>query len=121
MAKIMVVDDHQDIVDTLKTIVTKMGHSTDTANNGQDFLNKVEAFKPDLVLLDIMMPGLTTKAILKQLKDKGLGTLKVMLVSVVRFSDEEREALMREFNIVDYVTKPFAVNDLMDRIKKQVG
>jgi two-component system response regulator VicR len=120
MAKIMVVDDHKDIVDTLVQIVEKMGHKTDTAYNGQEFLNKVNKSKPDLVLLDVMMPGLTTKQILNELKEKKLTKLKIILVTVVRIADEEKDTLVKGTNIVDYVTKPFKVTDIMERIKKQL-
>jgi two-component system OmpR family response regulator len=120
MAKIMIVDDHKDIVDTLSQIVAKMGHTADTAYNGEEFLNKVGKSKPDLVLLDVMMPGLTTKQILNKLTEKNLGKLKIILVTVVRIADEEKDALLKDSNIVDYVTKPFKVTDLMERIKKQL-
>jgi DNA-binding response OmpR family regulator len=120
MAKIMIVDDHKDIVDTLSQIVKKMGHKADKAFNGEEFLNKVNESKPDLVLLDVMMPGLTTKQILNQLQEKNLRNLKVILVTVVRIADEERDTLFKGSNIVDYITKPFKVTDLMARIKKQL-
>jgi len=117
MAKIMIVDDNRDIVDTIKTIMEMENHKTDVAYNGEEFLGKVNAIKPDLVLLDVMMPGLKTKEILTGLKEKGLADLKIMLVSVVRFSDEEKKILMNEFNIKDYVTKPFDVTDLVNRVR----
>lgn len=120
MATIIIVDDHKDIVDTLVKIVVKMGHTAVTAGNGEEFLSKVSDAKPDLALLDVMMPGLTTKQILNGLKEKNLGNLKVILVTVVRFADEEKKALMSEHNIVDYVTKPFKVHELMESIKRQL-
>jgi DNA-binding response OmpR family regulator len=120
MAKIMIVDDHKDTVDTLSKIAEKMGHKADTAYNGRELLNKIGKSKPDLVLLDVMMPGLTTKQILSKLKEKNLGKLKIILVTVVRFADEERDALLKDTNIVDYITKPFKVTDMMERIKKQL-
>ncbi|HII68417.1 TPA: response regulator, partial [Candidatus Woesearchaeota archaeon] len=61
MATIIIVDDHKDIVDTLVKIVVKMGHTAVTAGNGEEFLSKVSDAKPDLALLDVMIPGLTTK------------------------------------------------------------
>ena len=66
-----------------------------------------------------MMPGLTTKQILEKLKDKGEG-YRIILVTVVRFSDEEKAALMKNFNVVDYVTKPFDVPDLVARVTRQL-
>jgi two-component system response regulator VicR len=120
MSKIMIVDDNHDIAQTLKIIVEREGHKTDISNNGQELLDKVESIKPNLVLLDVMMPGLTTKQILEKLKEKKLTALKIILVTVVRFSDEEKASLMKNFNIVDYITKPFDVRDLVARVKKQL-
>jgi CheY-like chemotaxis protein len=121
MAKIIIVDDNKDIVDTLNSIMKRMGYKTELAYDGKEFLDKVEKVKPDLVLLDVMMPGPTTKEILEKLKKMGLSNLKVILVTVVRFSNDERDLLMKEYKVVDYITKPFSVPDLMDRVKKQLA
>jgi DNA-binding response OmpR family regulator len=117
--KIMIVDDNPDIVETLKTIMEAEGQKTDTAYNGKEFLAKTKKAKPDLVLLDVMMPGLTTKEIIEKLKAMKL-KLKILLVTVVRFSDEEKDILMKSYNIVDYITKPFDVADLVKRVKAQL-
>lgn len=121
MAKIMIVDDNTDIAETLQTIMKLEKYEAETACNGQDFLNKVEKAKPDLVLLDVMMPGLKTEEIMAKLKEKGLRNLKIILVTAVRFSDEERKILMTDYNIKDYITKPFDLQDIMNRIRKQLG
>lgn len=112
-SKIMIVDDNKDIVDTLKTIMEKEGYITCFAYNGEEFLKKVDEFKPDLVLLDVMMPGLTTEQIMERLKQKGYDSLKVILVTVVRFSEEEKKLLYEALNITDYITKPFDVSELV--------
>jgi len=117
MTKIMIVDDNRDIAETLKTIMEMENYETEVAYNGEEFLGKVDAVKPDLVLLDVMMPGLKTKEILIRLKEKRLDDLKIMLVSVVRFSDEEKMILKNEFNIREYVTKPFDVTELVNRVR----
>lgn len=113
----MIVDDNVDIVETLKTIMEMEGHETEIAYNGEEFLKKVGTVKPDLVLLDVMMPGLKTKDILAKLKEKGLNYFKIIIISVVRFSEEEEKVLMKEYKIKDYVTKPFDVPDLVSRIR----
>lgn len=117
MAKIMIVDDNRDIAETLKNIMEIENHETDISYNGQEFIDKVEKVKPDLVLLDVMMPGLKTKEIIAKLKEKKLDQLKIILITVVRFSEEERKALMTEFKIRDYIAKPFDVHDLMKRVR----
>lgn len=118
MGKIMIVDDNRDIADTLRTIMEIEKHEIDVAYDGEEFLDRVEKVKPDLVLLDVMMPGLKTKEILAKLKEKRLENIKIILVTVVRFSEEERKLLIDEFKIRDYVTKPFDVPELIDRVRK---
>ncbi len=118
MGTIMIVDDNRDIAETLRTIMEIEKHETELASNGEEFLSKVENVNPDLVLLDVMMPGLKTKDILAKLKEKNLEKLKIMLVTVVRFSEEERKFLMEQFKIRDYVTKPFDVPELVNRVRK---
>ncbi len=56
-----------------------------------------------------------------RLNEKGYKDLKIMLITVVRFSPEERESLTQGHNIVDYITKPFGIKDLMDRIQKALN
>jgi DNA-binding response OmpR family regulator len=64
-----------------------------------------------------MMPGMKTKEILAKLKNRGFDDLRIMLISVVRFSEEEEKVLMDEYKIRDYVTKPFDVPDLVSRVR----
>ena len=67
-----------------------------------------------------MMPGLTTKEILEKLKSKESNP-KIILLTVVRYSDEEKEKIIQMGNIVDYVTKPFDFDKLVSTIKKHIG
>jgi len=115
MTKIMVVDDEQDLREMLNLMLQKEGFETATAENGQDFLNKIDDFKPDLVTLDVMMPGLTTKEILEKLKDKETKP-KIVLLTVVRYSEEEKEWLYDK-GVTDYVTKPFELDNLIKSVK----
>jgi len=120
MAKIMVVDDETDLRNLVKLIMEKEGFEVETAENGKEFLDKVDDFKPDLVLLDVMMPGLTTREILKKLKKKKTQP-KIALLTVVRYSDEEKEKLFDMGNIVDYITKPFDVQHLIASVNKHIN
>jgi DNA-binding response OmpR family regulator len=117
MAKIMIVDDNRDIAETLMNIMDIEKHETEIAYNGEEFIEKVDKFKPDLVLLDVMMPGLKTKDILAKLKEKKMEHLKIILVTGVRFSEEERKLLINEFKIKDYITKPFEVPEIIKRVR----
>jgi DNA-binding response OmpR family regulator len=117
--KIMVVDDEPDLRDMIAFILEKEEYNVEIAINGEDFLNKLDNFQPDLVTLDVMMPGLTTNEILKKIKEKKSNP-KIILVSVVRFSEEEKNKIYTLGNIVDYITKPFSIDDFLSKINKHI-
>ena len=119
MTKIMVVDDEPDLREMLNLMLNKEGFETETAENGSDFLNKLDNFDPDIVTLDIMMPGLTTSEILRELNGKK-SKPKIILLTVVRYSEEEKTKIFGMGNVVDYVTKPFDLDQLIDAIHRHV-
>jgi DNA-binding response OmpR family regulator len=117
MAKtIMIVDDEPDLRSTVRTVLEKEGFNVITAVNGDDCLKKLKKQKPDLILLDIMMPGTPLKDIVQKIK----GT-KIAFLSVVRTSEAEKEDLMKSKNIVDFIEKPFDINEMVEKVKKIVG
>ncbi len=119
MTKIMVVDDQKMMRDMVNTMLKKEGYETETAENGEDFLNKIDNFQPELVTLDIMMPGLKTQEILEKLKEKRTKP-KIILLTVIQFTDEQRDKLFKMGNVVGYITKPFDLHDLMDTVKNNL-
>ena len=119
MTKIMVVDDEPDLREMLNLMLHKEGFETDMAEDGSEFLDKLDSFNPDLVTLDVMMPGLTTSEILKKLEKKK-SKPRIILLTVVRYSNEEKKKILEMGNIVDYITKPFDFDQLMYTINKHV-
>jgi len=117
MTNVMVVDDEPDMREMLNLMMQKEGFETEMAEDGADFLKKIDSFQPDIVILDVMMPGLTTLEILEKLKEKQ-SKPKIILLTVVRFSEEEKEKIFKMGNIVDYIKKPFDMDNLMDSVKK---
>ena len=111
--KILVVDDEEDIRTTVKLILEKNGYEVFTAVDGNDCLKKISKERPDLMLLDIMMPGAPTRDIVKKIMDT-----KIIYLTAVRVSEAEREELVTGKNVVDFIQKPFDVSDLLKRIKK---
>ncbi len=117
MKKIMIVDDEPDIRVTVKTVLEKAGYNVVVAVNADDCLKKVKAgASPDLILMDIMMPGTPVREIIPK-----LGKVKIAYLSVVRTSEAEKEDLMKSKNIVDFIQKPFDINELLKRVKKIIG
>lgn len=110
--KILVVDDEPDIRQSVKMILEKNGYDVSTAEDGDDCLKQIQQKKPDLILLDIMMPGTPVSEIVKQIRD-----IKIAFMSVVRISDARKRGLCTQDNIVDFFQKPFNVSDLIDRVE----
>ena len=117
MTKIMIVDDEPDLRKMLGIMMKNEGYDTEMAVDGSDFLEKADSFNPDIVTLDVMMPGLTTLEILGRLKGKKSNP-KIILVTVVRFTEEEKKSLYEAANVVGYIKKPFEIDDIIDTIKK---
>ena len=116
MTKIMIVDDEPDIREMINLILSKNGYDTEMAVDGNEFLKNVDAFNPDLVTLDVMMPGPMTREILEKLKKKQSDP-KIILVTVIRYSDKSRTKIMERKNVVDIISKPFEVDHLLNTIK----
>ena len=109
--RIMIVDDEPDIRDSIKTILETNGYIVATAIDGDDCLEKINKVKPDLILLDIMMPGTPVEEVIKKISD-----IKIAFMSVVRISEARKKGLFIQENIVDFLQKPFNVSDLVNRV-----
>ena len=109
---ILVVDDEPDIRESIKMILEMNGYTAVMAVDGDDCLTKTKEYKPDLILLDIMMPGTPVTEVVKQISD-----IKIAFMSVVRISDARKRGLCTQDNIVDFFQKPFNVTDLVERVE----
>ena len=119
--RVMVVDDEENLLELVRAILETEGFEVVTASNGQECLEKVEKAKPDLILMDMMMPGIsgreTTEVIRKNPATKNI---KIVFLTVARFSEVGKKTL-KSLNILDYITKPFDNDDLVRRVKKIVA
>jgi DNA-binding response OmpR family regulator len=113
---IMSVDDEADIRESVRTVLEDEGFEVVEAENGQDCLDKLKKIKPDLILLDVLMPGLTTKDIIKGV-EKSKNRPKVIFLTVVKLSETTKKGFIKGA-MVDYIEKPFDNNDLVKRVKK---
>jgi len=116
MSKVVIVDDEPDIRKMLTLLIQKEGYDTKVAIDGSDFLDKIESFNPDIVTLDMMMPGMKTNEILEKLEKKKSNP-KVILLTAVRFN-RDKKTIFEQGNVVDYILKPFDVDLLIDAMKK---
>lgn len=117
---IMCVDNEKYVVDIMRIILEKEGYVVTEALSGEECLKKVNEKKPDLILLDIMMPGMDGWQVLEQLKrNESVRDVPVAMLTVKEqtLSDEE----LKEKGAVDYITKPFVREDLVKRVKALLG
>ena len=113
MSKILVVDDEQSIVDVLIYNLVKAGHQPVVAREGETALRLARAERPDLVILDLMLPGLDGLEVCRAIRKDG--DLPIIILTA---KDEEIDRVVGlELGADDYVVKPFSVRELMARVK----
>lgn len=110
---ILIVDDEQPIVDILVYNLKKEGYKTLEANDGQVAVEMVLNHKPDLVLLDIMLPKMDGLTVCKKIRSK----YNIPILMLTAKDEEIDKILGLELGADDYITKPFSVRELMARIK----
>jgi two-component system, chemotaxis family, chemotaxis protein CheY len=110
--KILVVDDSQFMRGVLKDIVCTEGHVCIEAQTGKEALEKYKNEKPDLVLLDIIMPEVDGIAVLKKIGKE----VKVLVISAVGQEKMVEEA--KSYGAVDYIIKPFEDKKVLETINK---
>lgn len=116
--KIMVVDDEENVLMLVKAVLDQEGFDVTVASNGQECLKKLKEAKPELILMDMMMPGMSGRETIEKIRaDPKNNPIKIIFVTVARFSEVGKETLSK-LKVSDYVTKPFDNNDLVKRVKQ---
>lgn len=120
LGTILVVDDQAANLRVVSALLSRQGYAVLTADNGDHALELVRQHKPDLMLLDMMMPGLDGFGVLQQIRQEDAShQLPVVFLTAAH----DRELLIRAFDagVVDYVTKPFMPEELLARVSAHVG
>ena len=111
--KILVVDDEKPIADILEFNLVKNGYQVDLAFDGQEALAKTESFRPDLIILDIMLPKLDGWQVCQRLRQD----TTVPIIMLTAKDEETDKVLGLELGADDYVTKPFSPRELLARVR----
>ena len=110
---ILIVDDEQKIVDLLVHNLTREGYNTIEANDGQTAINLALEKRPDLILLDVMLPRIDGLTVCKKIKN----AYNVPILMVSAKDDELDKIVGLELGADDYITKPFGVREVVARVK----
>lgn len=113
MARILLVDDELSIIDFVSYNLEKLGHSVEVAREGPEALSRLRSAAPDLLILDIMMPGMDGYEVLKRVRERR--DLPVLMLSALDSTTDI--VLGLELGADDYMTKPFSVRELQARVK----
>ncbi len=113
-SKILLVDDEEAITTNLAAFLERAGFHVAVAENGLSALEKVQSFRPDAVILDVIMPGMDGRQVLRQLREAGNWTPIILLTQV---GESGERAMALEEGADDYLNKPFDPQELAARVR----
>lgn len=117
MRKILIVDDNESNIKFLRVILSKTGYNVLEANNGKDAIEIAIKENPDLILMDIMMPGLDGFESLKILKSlDNIKNIPVIAITALAMKGDKEKILDAGF--IDYISKPVDYKELLEKIKR---
>lgn len=111
--KILVVDDEAPILELISFNLGKEGYEVTTASDGEEALSKAQAMKPDLVVLDVMLPGMDGFEVCRHIRRQS----RVPVLMLTARKEEIDRVVGLEIGADDYVTKPFSIRELIARVK----
>lgn len=115
MVKIMAVDDEPDIIRLIRRVLKKAGYEFVGCLSGKECLEKYKKEKPDLLMLDVMMPGMSGWDVYKGIR-KINKKQKVLFLTAMTVQSDARDT-MDELGVSDYLSKPFEPYELTERVK----
>lgn len=114
--KVLIIEDEKSIADIIRFNLVKEGFETETAYDGKTGLDKALSTKPDLILLDVMLPVMDGFTVCKKVRENSA----VPIVMLTAKEEEVDKVLGLELGADDYITKPFGMRELVARIKANI-
>jgi len=117
--KILIVDDEANIVLSLEFLMTQAGYTVDAARTGEEALEKLATFVPDLILLDVMLPGINGYDICQRVRQTPAWQwMKIVMLTAKGREVERAKGMALGANA--YITKPFSTKELLAEVQKQL-
>lgn len=107
---VLIVDDDESMLDLMKTLIGGEGFRIDWATTGAAAMQKVQAAEPDLIVLDLMLPGKAGYEVVKELQAEGAGSVPVVVVTGRAIDAKLKDMLKQESNVRELMTKPLPRN-----------
>lgn len=115
---ILIVDDDRELVDAVRTMLERQGYKVIQAHDGHQGKQAIYNQRPDLVILDMMMPRMGGYPVLEHFKDKGDAPPIIMVTA----NEGSRHKVYAEYlGVIDYLRKPFAMERLLDTVNKALA
>jgi len=115
---IFIVDDEADILMSIKGLLESKGYNVTALGGGEQCLEKLKEEKPDLILLDFFMPGMSGRETIEKIRQKKeYDNVKIIFMTVAEFRDIGKEKI-KELKVSDYITKPIDIKALLASVKK---
>jgi len=115
--KILVIDDEPNIVDVLKARLEANGYEVVIAHDGDSGLDAVKLTRPDLIILDVMMPRMDGLTFAKKMKaDESIPDIPIIVLT----AKEKMRDLFEIEGIKDYITKPYTAPELLEKIRRRL-
>ncbi|HRW05619.1 MAG TPA: response regulator [Caldilineaceae bacterium] len=117
--KVLIVDDEANIVISLEFLMQQAGYRVDIARTGHEALEKLTSFQPDLVLLDVMLPGISGFDLCQRIRQTAAwASMKIVMLTAKGRDVEITKGLALGANA--YITKPFSTKTLLAEVQKQL-
>ena len=114
--KVLIADDEQNIVISLEFLMKREGYQVEVANDGEEAVRRIRASRPDLVLLDVMMPKKSGFEVCQEVKsDPALGAVRILMLTAKGRGTELAKGLALGADA--YMTKPFSTRELVDKVR----
>ena len=117
---VLLIEDEPNIIEAISYILSKDGWRVASHSNGASAVEEIRRREPDVIILDVMLPGKTGFEVLRELRNEGgLSHIPVLMLTA-RGQTKDRE-LAEQVGATDFMTKPFSNSEVLDKVRAMVG